>query len=259
MQALFLCLEYRLFSERNTDCHGFQAMSCLRSSLKRSRKYSMTADMDVHMAMHNPFKALDSYKEDDRDFFFGREKECSLLVSKLEQNRCTLLYGKSGIGKTSLMNAGVIPAVEDKLIPVTIRTLKLIERSQVNLVEYIVQQVRKVLEEKKIVESLFPNTKNLRFNTLWEFFHGRTFFQDKKEKQVLLIFDQFEEAFASGHSSPEIRKAARQLFIELAYLAEDYPPSTLTLDDSYAAYLQNQEAETYKLLIAFREESLSDI
>jgi hypothetical protein len=56
-----------------------------------------------------PYKGLTPYDEDDAPFFFGRESERRIIVANLVGARLTLLYGESGVGKTSVLRAGVIP------------------------------------------------------------------------------------------------------------------------------------------------------
>jgi hypothetical protein len=57
----------------------------------------------------SPYKGLDHYEEQDAPFFFGREVECDLVVANLLAARLTLLYGPSGVGKSSLLYAGAVP------------------------------------------------------------------------------------------------------------------------------------------------------
>jgi WD40 repeat protein len=47
------------------------------------------------------------YSEDDAEFFFGREVERELIAANLMAARLTVLYGPSGVGKTSVLDAGV--------------------------------------------------------------------------------------------------------------------------------------------------------
>ena len=54
-----------------------------------------------------PYKGLASYTEDDADLFFGRDRECEVIVSNFKARRLTVLYGESGVGKSSLIRAGV--------------------------------------------------------------------------------------------------------------------------------------------------------
>ncbi len=62
----------------------------------------------------SPFRGLDAFDTDDASVFFGRGAAVDTLVQALEaqwQQRCTfvLLVGASGSGKSSLLNAGLIP------------------------------------------------------------------------------------------------------------------------------------------------------
>jgi len=57
----------------------------------------------------SPFKGLASFgdSEHDRLFFFGRERESELVTANLMAARLTVLYGPSGVGKSSLLRASV--------------------------------------------------------------------------------------------------------------------------------------------------------
>jgi hypothetical protein len=61
-----------------------------------------------------PYKGPLSYEIEDTDYFFGRERESDLLAAKILSTRFTLLHAQSGTGKTSLLNARVIPALEEQ-------------------------------------------------------------------------------------------------------------------------------------------------
>ena len=57
----------------------------------------------------SPFKGLSYFGDSDYDwrFFFGRERESELVAANLMASRLTVLYGPSGVGKSSLLRAGV--------------------------------------------------------------------------------------------------------------------------------------------------------
>lgn len=59
----------------------------------------------------SPYKGLMPYAEEDAAYFFGRDAEREILTSNLLSARLTLLYGPSGVGKSSVLRAGVIPAL----------------------------------------------------------------------------------------------------------------------------------------------------
>jgi hypothetical protein len=61
----------------------------------------------------SPFKGLDHYAEQDAPFFFGRNVERDLVIANLLAARLTLLYGQSGVGKSSLLHAGVVPRLRE--------------------------------------------------------------------------------------------------------------------------------------------------
>ncbi len=60
-----------------------------------------------------PYKFLDYYRKNDRQLFFGRERETATLVSDIVTARLVILFAKTGSGKSSLINAGVRPRLED--------------------------------------------------------------------------------------------------------------------------------------------------
>jgi len=61
-----------------------------------------------------PYVGLQSFTEDRAEYFFGREKETHLISSKLYASRLTLLYGASGVGKSSVLRAGVVRSLREE-------------------------------------------------------------------------------------------------------------------------------------------------
>ncbi|HEX9975127.1 MAG TPA: hypothetical protein VGD14_23940, partial [bacterium] len=60
-----------------------------------------------------PYKYLDYYTFEDADLFFGREEETQRMVGEILSTRLLVLFSPSGSGKTSLINAGVRPQLEN--------------------------------------------------------------------------------------------------------------------------------------------------
>ena len=54
-----------------------------------------------------PYAGLRPYSEDDAPFFFGRDRVRQILIDNLRAKRLTLVYGGSGVGKSSVLRAGV--------------------------------------------------------------------------------------------------------------------------------------------------------
>jgi WD40 repeat protein len=58
----------------------------------------------------SPFKGLSEFDDSELDalLFFGRERECEVIVANAVATRFTVLYGDSGVGKSSVLRAGVV-------------------------------------------------------------------------------------------------------------------------------------------------------
>src|ERR1700739_4079681 len=57
----------------------------------------------------NPWLGLASFTEETRAYFFGREEEVAELARRVQRKLLTLLFGQSGLGKTSILRAGLVP------------------------------------------------------------------------------------------------------------------------------------------------------
>ncbi len=65
-----------------------------------------------------PYRGLDVFTENHAEFFFGREHIIDRLVSRLKQDvRFLAVLGPSGSGKSSLVQAGLIPRLRQGAIP----------------------------------------------------------------------------------------------------------------------------------------------
>jgi hypothetical protein len=74
----------------------------------------VTATSTTELAVIRPYKGLANFTEDDSAFFFGRDREREIIIANVKARRLTLLYGESGVGKTSLLRAGVAADLLDQ-------------------------------------------------------------------------------------------------------------------------------------------------
>jgi len=67
------------------------------------------------VAPTSPFKGLSAFEDSELDalLFFGREREREIVVANLIASRLTVLYGPSGVGKSSLLRASVAPSLRE--------------------------------------------------------------------------------------------------------------------------------------------------
>jgi hypothetical protein len=92
----------------------------------------MTTSIDFHAGEkqgtgqgRNPFPGPQAYIREESAYFFGRDDEIAELTSLILTSSATLLYAPSGAGKTSLLEAGVIPHLESRSRVVVLPTARL--------------------------------------------------------------------------------------------------------------------------------------
>lgn len=71
-----------------------------------------------------PYKFLDYYLEKDEAKFAGRDRDIRDVIAGITTSRTFVLYGRSGLGKTSLLLAGLFPELRRRdYLPIYVRTL----------------------------------------------------------------------------------------------------------------------------------------
>jgi hypothetical protein len=70
----------------------------------------------------HPWLGLDSFSEETRQFFHGREDEIGELARRVQRKTLAILFGQSGLGKTSILRAGIVPRLRrEGFCPVYVR------------------------------------------------------------------------------------------------------------------------------------------
>lgn len=215
----------------------------------------MNDSMAERADSQHPWIGLASFTEGDRGFFAGRGDEIEDLLRLVRRDTLTLLYGVSGLGKTSLVQAGLFPPLrEDNFLPVPIR-LDYLEGAG-PLAGQIINTITAAAVAAR-VEAPQPRPDE----TLWEYFHreGNHFWSSHNDLVTpFLAFDQFEEFFTLGRETPT-RVARAVAFIgELADLVENRPPAALR-DDPLRVKEFNFKPAPLKVLLAMREDYLADL
>ena len=76
----------------------------------------------VTLDSQNPWLGLFSYTEETLAYFHGRDEETAELARRVQRKLLTVLFGQSGLGKTSLLRAGLVPRLRaEGFCPVYVR------------------------------------------------------------------------------------------------------------------------------------------
>ena len=143
-----------------------------------------------------PYKFLSSYDISDRDIFFGRDALTAEIAGKIPRHKVLLINGASGSGKSSLINAGVIPRLAEN------------GYTYVSFRDY--SDPLRQLQDYLVKTAIFP-TAGLEIELLTQIVQG---FQ-RQQLQVVFIFDQFERFFVN------VPLSARSQFIEMIKICMD--------------------------------------
>src|SRR4051794_38617376 len=65
-----------------------------------------------------PYVGIRPFTVDDSSLFFGRDQEAHNLADLWQANHLTILHGPRGVGKTSLLQGGVMPLLDQNMVEV---------------------------------------------------------------------------------------------------------------------------------------------
>ena len=190
----------------------------------------------------------------DRKLFFGRDEEINYLFHSILVENLFVLYAKSGMGKTSLLNAGVMERLREKgFFPMTIRLNDpetTPAQSIYGGVAEAVQQRNKTVSKEKRIDYEQGET-----DSPWQFFKTAVFWSTGDEQLIpVLILDQFEEFFTM-HPAEQ-----RQAFIsELADLVRGAVPAELRKLYKTKDLPYSETPPQVKLVISMREDYLGHL
>lgn len=150
------------------------------------------------------YPGVQPFRKEDSDIFFGRDDDKDRLHKLIMLEKLVVLFGKSGYGKSSIINAGIIPMLANKNItdrfnylPVEVRIGKVSGQSK-SPVEKVILKINEQLADLE-EWSFLDNYENVP--SLWYHFKKK---QSNHNKRLLLIFDQFEEFFTYSNAEQEL-------------------------------------------------------
>jgi hypothetical protein len=209
----------------------------------------------------HPWLGLDSFTEETRNFFFGRDDEVAELARRVQRKLLTVLFGQSGLGKTSILRAGLVPRLRNHgYCPIYVRIAYSADAPEPG------EQIKQtILQTARHAGQWTQAGVAAAGESLWEFLHHRddVLVNDAGQTLIpLIIFDQFEEIFTLAQSDEAGRARAARFVEDLADLVENRPPreleARLETDDSAAERFDFARGD-YRVLISLREDYLAQL
>ncbi len=222
----FLCFELRIYydhlppggvadkaRELLMRCERERRLPKLAEAVLRARPHIHRHSLirDTHND-ESPFKGLLAFEEADTDHFFGRDALIADLIEHLRHYHFLAIIGASGSGKSSVVRAGVVPALKGKrplpegtVLPEGCRQWQsLVITPKAAPLEELTHALTRDLvttaEQIAIQKELVADFDSLHL-------HLRKFLERQDRSHLLLVVDQFEALF-QVQSEPE-----RQAFI----------------------------------------------
>jgi hypothetical protein len=149
----------------------------------------------------SPFRGILPFRYADRRNFFGREKEISELAAKIMLYRLVVLFGDSGAGKSSLINAGIVPRLESEgFQPEGLRVRPFKESP------FLVERISSGRQDSRFLPSVFADFARESSSDSREIYCSiggfeEALLQAKPKSPLVIILDQFEEVFTLFESA----------------------------------------------------------
>lgn len=173
------------------------------------------------------YPGVNPFSGNEQVVFFGRDYDIESLYNIVRVEKIAVLYGKSGYGKTSLINAGLLPRLGPSYKFLRIRFGEYIEGQSLGPVDLVEQLVADKFPTNPDFDFLdapgFPNSLWMKIKRRSNPSATRTAHDEWEEpvnETLLLVFDQFEEFFSYPADQQQWLK------IQLQELLADHAPET---------------------------------
>lgn len=188
----------------------YQSVQAFLAALAEALGQPVAPTEPALTSTRNPYKGLHAFTEGDAPDFFGRDEVVGELLDAVRHHRLVAVVGPSGIGKSSVVRAGLIPALragavfgsQEWLVTDLYPGAYPFEELEAALLRVAVKRPGSLVEEMRRDEmGLVRVTKHIL----------------SPQTHLVLVIDQFEELFTLT-----VEEHTRSLFLEaLAALVED--------------------------------------
>jgi tetratricopeptide (TPR) repeat protein len=239
----------------------------ITESTSSPKRQALTASAQPLADLEHPWLGLESFREETRAYFFGRDAEIAELHLRLRSDPLLVLYGRSGLGKTSILMAGLIPRLRaEKRVPLLLRLWyeesaqgvfsQLVsaifgrEDSQRRSIPLESKPTKSLVWTQRLGERLGLSLPDDLASRLWLRLHYR----DEPPDITHLILDQFEEVFTLGAREPGAEENVRDILAILLQGAVPKPIGRLISEhDSFGDHF-DPDSVPVRVILALRSD-----
>jgi WD40 repeat protein len=234
----------------------------------------LAATADSVVDRENPWPGLRAYNERGKDYFKGRRDVARDLLRLIVREDLVLLYGISGLGKTSLLKAGVFPDLPANFLPVYLRLNFVSAQAQdarngrrpltsSDLAAQVLAATEKSARQRNVEP---PSRPPVPERGLWEYFRRADdgfWGPGGLLMTPVLVFDQFEELFTRAESPNAAQRHFEEFLHDLANLESGHEPpwyeSACATDEIMERPTYTRQPGVCKVVLSFREDYLANV
>lgn len=197
-----------------------------------------------------PYVGLQPCAEEHEAYFFGRDRDRRIISSSVYSTHVTILYGPSGVGKSSILMAGVVPDLrkKDGTAVVVFR-----EWQRTDYLSELKSALLRELTERLGQQDLSCISTELPLDEV-------LFEAGKRFDMIVILLDQFEEyllntpASESGNSfDSEFARAVNRKDVDVSFLISLREEALAILDERFRKRIPNLLGNTLRLQHLNRE------
>jgi WD40 repeat protein len=150
-----------------------------------------------------PYRGLQAFDERHAEYFFGRDADIQRLIEQLKESRFLAVLGPSGVGKSSVVRAGLVPALRGGRLPGSAGWhIRIIRPGARPLTELAVQlaELDSARPRAALLDELAADARSLDLAA------ASLLARAEPDARLVWVVDQFEEVFTLCHNEVERRQ-----------------------------------------------------
>lgn len=209
------------------------------------------------------YPGIRPFCQEEQEMFFGRDTDINNLCSLIKVENHVVLYGKSGYGKSSLLNAGIIPFFSNlsQYQVYNIRFGSFMNEKPSKPLDTLLNAIQGSSSPSGFIYEKLLKSEEINGDLLWYILKDKQL-NSTDNKIFFLIFDQFEELFQYPESQIEefTNELTNLLNVSLPKQLREVLKSKLIEDSQFLTIEESEKLPkpiNIKILFSIRADNLS--